>query len=121
MDRSLRDEGIEAEPVELECLKGVKRRRQQRFVLVPWGQLAAQMKALRVSPSGRLLMVLHLQKNLDATRADDGWIVPRNSILAEVDLAHRNFSRVLAQLEAAGLIEVQRRPGKRSKVRLVDA
>ena len=55
----------------------------------------------------RLWLVLQLQTKLE--RPKGGWIKPRKQLLEQVELP-RQVRNVIASLERAGLIEVQRQP-----------
>ena len=57
-----------------------------------------------------------LQTRLE--RPADGWVKPRRQLLDQIELPH-SIRDVIARLERAGLIEVQRRPNKRALVRLL--
>ena len=91
-------------------------KRAQMFLRVPWSQLAEEMRAIGTDRATRLLAVLHLQGALDNPK--DGWLKLRPSLLKAVELTDANFSHVAAQLERAGLVEVEKQTGKRALLRL---
>jgi DNA-binding transcriptional ArsR family regulator len=92
-------------------------KRAHRFVMVGWGELAAACQAVDADRAVRLLMVLYLHRKLSRSR--DGWTLPEQKDLAALGIADRNLGRDVAKLEALGLVEVKRRPGKRPLLRLV--
>jgi hypothetical protein len=116
----IRDEEIEIEAVEL---PSVARHRQERgnkrFLLVGWSRLGALMRAERTTRSTRLLLVLLMQGKLDSVKKCDGWIEPQPGLLADAGLDRNHIGVVVAHLEKSGIIEVERRLGKRSRVRFL--
>ena len=95
-------------------------KRAQRFVMVGWGDLASALCALRTDHATRLYLVLHLHSKLRRSAARDGWVELVQHDLKATGLAGSNFCKAVAKLEAAGLVEAQRRPGKRPLLRLTD-
>jgi hypothetical protein len=93
-------------------------KRARRFVMVGWGELAAACRAIETDRATRLLMALYLHRNLSKIR--NGWIAPDQKDLVALGLNDRNLYRDVAKLEAAGVVEVQHRSGKRPLLRLVD-
>jgi hypothetical protein len=65
-------------------------------------------------------MVVWLHHNLQTVRANDGWVKLEQKDLIAMGIADNNLYRDVTRLEALGLIEVQRRPGKRPLLRLVE-
>jgi hypothetical protein len=88
-------------------------KRARRFVMVEWGRLMSIMDGLKFTRPQRLVFVLLLQENLQRTRANDGWIKLEQKDLLATGLADSDLYKAVAKLETLGLIEVQRRPGKR--------
>jgi hypothetical protein len=95
-------------------------KRARRFVMVEWGFLVSALNALKCGRAQRLFFVLLLHRNLRMTRTNDGWIDPAQKDLIAANLADRNLYKAVASLKRAGVIEVQRRPGKRPLLRLTD-
>ena len=95
-------------------------RRARRFVMVEWGELVAIMTKLGLVRHVRLTFVLLLHRKMQATQTNDGWVELKRADLVDVGLADSNFSKATFQLEALGLVEVQRRPGKRPLLRLIE-
>jgi hypothetical protein len=95
-------------------------KRARRFVMVEWGFLVSALNALKCGRAQRLFFVLLLHRNLRMTRTNDGWIGPAQKDLIAANLADRNLYKAVASLKRAGVIEVQRRPGKRPLLRLTD-
>jgi hypothetical protein len=94
-------------------------KRARRFVMVGWGELVPIMVRLKFTRASRLLFVLLLHRNLQRVGHRDGWVRLERKDLASVGLADSNLTKAVAKLETAGLVEVQRRPGKRPLIRLV--
>jgi Cdc6-like AAA superfamily ATPase len=94
-------------------------KRARRFVMIEWDRLMSIMAGLKFTRPQRLIFVLLLHENLQSTRANNGWIKLERKDLFAAGLADSNFYKVVAELEALGLVEVQRRPGKRALVRLM--
>jgi hypothetical protein len=113
------DWAIKGRKVEPEWRKRRKAKRARRFVMVEWGELARTLQIAGVNRTGRLLMVLYLHARLGSVQANGGWINPALHDLQAVGLGDGNLNRDVTQLEAAGLVEVQRRPGKRPLLRLI--
>jgi hypothetical protein len=95
-------------------------KRARRFIMVEWGYLVSRLDALRFSRTQRLFLVLLLHRNLQKARAAAGWLILEPKDLIAVGLSDGNLYKSVHQLEALGLIEVQRRPGKRPLLRLID-
>jgi hypothetical protein len=115
-----RDMDIEEEAVELPSVARHRSERRKRlFLRLPWDQLVSDIQVLGTDRATRLFLVLRLQEALDADRAIEGWLKLRRSLLRDVGLDRSDLSRTVAELEGAGLIEVQRRTGHRSWVRFV--
>jgi hypothetical protein len=95
-------------------------RRARRFVIIEWDSLISTMNILRFGRAQRLFFVLGLHRKLQMTQAQDGWLQLERADLIAAGLADCNFTKAVVRLERAGLIEVQRRPGKRPLLRLVD-
>jgi hypothetical protein len=94
-------------------------KRAGRFVTVDWGELVLALHALEIGRAGRLLFVLYLYRNLTKAKATGGWVELVRHDLEAVGLADSNLTKAVAKLEALGLVEVQRRRGKRPLLRLV--
>ena len=105
-------------PVVPEWRKRRDAKRARHFVMIEWGTLATDMHTLGMDRTSRLYLVLHLRARLRTTRTRDGWIELVRHELAAAGLADGNLSRDVATLEAAGLVEVRRRSGKRPLLRL---
>jgi hypothetical protein len=95
-------------------------KRARRFVMVEWGRLVTTMTKLGFTRAQRLIFVLLLHENLQSACANDGWIKLEQKDLVGVGLADSDLYKAVAKLEALGLVEVQRRPGKRPLLRLVE-
>lgn len=93
-------------------------KRAQRFVIVEWGWLTKTLRVVDANRATRLLMVLLLHEKLRRTKRADGWIELEQHDLAAMSIADGHFYRDVAKLGALGLVEVQRRPGKRALLRL---
>jgi DNA-binding transcriptional ArsR family regulator len=91
-------------------------KRARRFVMVEWGELTAAFRTAGTDRATRLLAVLYLHRNLSKNAS--GWIAPDQKDLIAIAIADSHLSRTVAKLEALGLVEVQRRPGKRPLLRL---
>jgi hypothetical protein len=94
-------------------------KRARRFVLVEWGELVTAFGALGFGRAQRLFFVVLLHQNLKWVAANSGWVELAHADLAAVGLADSNLTKAVAKLETLGLVEVQRRPGKRPLLRLV--
>jgi hypothetical protein len=92
-------------------------KRGRRFLLVEWGELTFALGSIGADQTIRLLLTLYLHRNLSKVR--DGWIDPDQKDLTAVGIIRTKLWRTVARLEARGLIEVRRRPGKRPLLRLV--
>ena len=92
-----------------------KGRQTGLFLRVGWEEAATALARMGAPYATRLWMVAQLQTELEHPR--DGWVKPRQQLLAEIGLSSHAHDAV-ARLEQLGLIEVQRSPGKRSLVRL---
>jgi hypothetical protein len=80
-------------------------------------QLLPALATMKVSKALRLFLAMCLQQKWRKTR--DGWIdIPRHDLIS-FDLDDRNYYRVVAQLEMLGLVEVNRRQGKRPLLRFL--
>jgi hypothetical protein len=95
-------------------------RRAQRFIMVEWGYLLSKLEALKLGRTQRLFFVLLLHQNLQKAQASNGWIMLERKDLAAAGIADSNLYKAVANLEALGLIEAQRRPGRRPLLRLID-
>jgi hypothetical protein len=93
--------------------------RARRFVMAEWGWLAKTLCAVNADRATRLLMVLVLHEKLQRTKRADGWIEIVQHDLAAMKIADDHLSRDIGKLETRGIVEVQRRPGKRPLLRLV--
>jgi hypothetical protein len=80
---------------------------------LPIGWIAA---ALRSGDSRALPVLLALKYEADASR--ENWIKPPAMVLQDLGIDRMARSRAIVALERAGLIEVQRRPGRPPLVRL---
>ena len=117
--RWIRDDEIRGRKVELTWEKRRRERKQRRYLHVAWPYLAHVVAGVfKTEQALCLWLVVVLQSVMERPR--DGWITPRRSFLGEMGLAHKHFDEVVARLECKGLIEVQRRPGKRALLRLID-
>jgi hypothetical protein len=76
------------------------------------------MVRMNADHTARLWLAVQLQTKLELPK--DGWIKPRRQFLDQIGLPH-SIRDVVARLERAGLIEVQRHPNKRALVRLVSS
>jgi hypothetical protein len=115
----LPDWAIRGRSIEPEWRKKRAARRARRFVMVSWEDLTVVARTLGMDRASRLFFLLCLRNKLTRTRSADGWIELALHDLAALDLADRNLGRVVARLERVGLVEVQRRSGKRPLLRLV--
>jgi hypothetical protein len=113
------DRAIKGRKVTPEWRKRREAKRARRFVMVEWGELVPALQALGVNRAARLLMVLYLHANLKKVRATAGWIELVLHDLQAVGLGDNNLNRDVARLETAGVVEVQRRLGKRPLLRLI--
>jgi hypothetical protein len=95
-------------------------KRGRRFVLASWDLLVPAMHAMGCSRAQRLFFTLLLHRKLQRVQAQGGWVLIKLTDLKAVGLADSNFTKAVAHLEKLGLIEVQRRPGKRPLLRLID-
>jgi hypothetical protein len=93
-------------------------KRARRFVMVEWGWLTKALCTVDANRVVRLLMVLSLHEKLQRTSRAGGRIELVQHDLAAMRIADSHLSRDIAKLETLGLIEVQRRPGKRPLLRL---
>jgi hypothetical protein len=114
----LPDWAIRGCKVEPEWRKRRKAKRDRVFVVASWSELMPALQALGTDQATKLYLVLLLQRKLQRTRRADGWIELIRHRLVAVGLANNNLSKAVAKLEKAGLVEVQRRPGKRPLLRL---
>jgi hypothetical protein len=94
-------------------------KRARRFIMIEWGELAPALGALHFTRAQRLLFVLFLHRHLQRTHRQDGWTELERKDLVAVNLADSNLYKATHQLKTLGLVEVQRRPGKRPLLRLV--
>lgn len=108
------DSAIPCRHVTLPTARRQRSGRQRPFVRGPLDldELAAASAA---HPRG-LGMLLALRYRRDVTGKD--WVTPPAKVLEGFGLDRSARSRVLKALEAAGLVEVQRRPGRPPLVRL---
>jgi DNA-binding transcriptional ArsR family regulator len=97
-----------------------KRCRRKAYLHVEWNRVVDHLLAARADGRSRLLVALWHQSNL--TRPKGGWFKLQARLLAELGLggSRSNVGRLLGDLEGAGIVELQRRPGKRALVRLID-
>jgi DNA-binding transcriptional ArsR family regulator len=116
---ALQDWAITGRSVEPEWRKRRRAKRGRRFVMVNWTELTAAALALRMDRASKLYLVLCLHQKLARTRAANGWIELALHDLEALDLADPNLGRTVSKLERANLVEVQRRPGKRPRLRLI--
>jgi hypothetical protein len=105
--------------VETELQKRRAAKRARRFVMIEWGDLVPALHALDTDRATRLLLLLLLQDKLQRVRTKNGWIELVKHDLEAVDLADSNLTKWVVKLETLGLIEVQRRLGKRPLLRLI--
>jgi hypothetical protein len=94
-------------------------KRASRFVMIEWGELITIVTKLGLVRHARLLFVLLLHRKSRVTQTNNGWIELKRADLVDVGLADSNLSKATYQLETLGLVEVQRRPGKRPLLRLI--
>ena len=94
-------------------------KRARRFIMVEWGELVRLLRVLGAGRAVRLLFALWLHQGLNKTRRNDDWIEVDQKDLIALDLSDSNLSKATYQLETLGLVEVQRRPGKRPLLRLI--
>jgi hypothetical protein len=113
------DWAIQGRKVEPEWRKRRQAKRARRFVMIGWSELVAALSLLNTNRATKLFLVLHLRQRLQRTQTEDGWVKLVRHELEALGLANNNLSKPVMQLEAAGLVEVQRRPGKRPLLRLV--
>jgi hypothetical protein len=111
-------DGILGRAVEGTVTRRRRESRAKRYLTINWDETAAAVVRLQTDHATRLWLVLQLQAKLN--RHKDGWIKLRRQLLDQVGLP-RHVRNVIASLERAGLIEVQRSPSKRALVRLVTA
>jgi hypothetical protein len=102
---------------ELQKARAAKRAR--RFVVVEWGVLVSIMAKPGFPRHIRLLFVLLLHQKMRMVQSNNGWVELRRADLIDVNLANSNFYKAVTGLEGLGLVEVQRRPGKRPLLRLI--
>jgi hypothetical protein len=99
---------IAVEPVEVKGLRPMKRRWTRAFALMPLKETASMFGAMN-QPKAMVATVLRYQ----AWRARGKPFALSNALLAKYGV-HRNTKyRALAEFEAAGLIQVERR-GRRA-------
>ena len=94
-------------------------KRARQFIMVEWGELVRLLRVLGAGRAVRLLFALWLHQGLNKTRRNDDWIEVDQKDLIALDLSDSNLSKATYQLETLGLVEVQRRPGKRPLLRLI--
>ena len=94
-----------------------RERRASCFLRVEWGELIAATRQINTDRVTRLWLTLVMLEGMDDP--EDGWLEPRRWMLMEIGVAGSHYADVLARLEGKGLIEVERSPGKRARVRLV--
>jgi hypothetical protein len=119
-DREPPDWAIKGRVVRLGWRKRREAKRARRFITVGWAELTTAMYALRIGRVARLYLTLHLHARLKTTQTRDGWIELFKHELDAAGLADSHLSRDVTRLESVGLIEVQRRLGKRPLVRLIE-
>jgi hypothetical protein len=113
------DWAIKGRKITPEWRKRRAAKRTRRFVIADWGWLAPALRTIRSDRPTRLLLVLCLHAKLQRVAARGGWIELVRHDLDAAGLLDGNLYKVVARLETLGLIDVQRRPGKRPLVRLV--
>jgi DNA-binding MarR family transcriptional regulator len=86
------------------------------YLKLSWFELAEAMKALPMDRSSRLWLLLRWQAKVEGSSG--GWLLPQRYMIERLGLHGKNYDVVVDRLERRGLIEVQRRPGKRALVRL---
>jgi hypothetical protein len=100
----------------------VRNRQRERatalFLRIRWGELTSALKQITTDRSTRLWLALVMTRMLDKSGPDD-WLVPRQWALRDLGIDGPHYSVALARLERQGVIEVDRRSGKRALVRLV--
>jgi transposase-like protein len=94
-------------------------KRARRFVMAEWGWLASALCTLRADRATRLLLVLCLHVKLQRVADRAGWVELAQHDRKAVGLADSHLCRVVTKLETLGIVEVQRRPGKRPLLRLI--
>jgi hypothetical protein len=118
--RWIQDDEIRGRKVEMAWEKRRRERKTRRYLHVAWPDLVRVVAGvLEVEQALRLWLVVTFQSTMEKPR--DGWVTPRRSLLAEMGLAHKHFDEVVGRLEHKGLVEVQRRRGKRPLLRLIGA
>ena len=109
-------DGVLGRVVENSVTRRRRERREQRYLDINWDTTAVAMVRMNADHAARLWLVIQLQTRLE--RPADGWVKPRRQLLDQIELPH-SIRDVIARLERAGLIEVQRHPNKRALVRLL--
>ena len=84
-----------------------------------WGWTTKALCAVDTDRATRLLVVLSLHEKLRQTKRSHGWIELVRHDLVAIGIADGHLGRAVAKLETLGLVEVQRRPGKRPLLRLI--
>ena len=108
-------DGILGRAIEGVVTRRRRERRAKRCLIVGWDETAAALTRVQADHTMRLWLVCQLQTKLEQPK--DGWIRPRRQLLDQVGLP-LHVRNVIASLERAGLIEVQRSISKRARVRL---
>jgi hypothetical protein len=101
---------IAVETIEVKGLRPVKRRWTRAFALMPLKETASMFRAMS-QPKAMVATVLRYQ----AWKAKGRSFALSNALLAKYGVHRNSKYRAIAELEAAGLIQVERR-GKRAPI-----
>jgi hypothetical protein len=99
-----------------------KRRKEQTlsrwYFRLSWYDLAKDMRLLATDKATRLLFVVRWQTRVEKPRG--GWVLPKQQLLDALELSGKHHHRAVDRLERLGMVEVQRRSGKRPLLRFID-
>jgi hypothetical protein len=117
----LPDWAIPGKAVEPEWRKRREAKRADRYVIIILRELLPALSALKVDKATRLFWAICLHRKLTKATSRGGWVdVPQHDLVS-FGLHDSNYYKTVAKLERLGLVEVQRRPGKRPLLRLLEA
>ena len=114
----LPDWAIPGKAVEPEWRKRRDAKRAARYVMVSLRELLPALAILKTDKATRLFLAACLHRKLTKVTSRSGWLEISRYDLASFGLYDSNYYKTVAKLETLGLIEVQRRPGKRPLLRL---
>jgi len=86
------------------------------YMRISWNELAAGMAVLSMDRCCRLWLLLDWQARVE--RPKGGWVIPRAYMLEKIGLRGKHYSEVVSRLERLGVVEVERRVGKKALLRL---